>query len=231
MYLFREWEREFDGYVAQGNLPNLMLIRLPHDHTGNFGTALFGVNTPETQVADNDYAVGLFVQKVAASPYAASTLVFVVEDDAQNGADHVDGHRSIALIVGPYVRQGAVVSKQYTTVSLVRTIKDVLGIDSMNFNDGMTEPMADVFDVDQAEWSYQAAVPEILRTTKLPLPPRTSAKVSGRYSKPRHKASWWEKRLGDQDFEQEDRLETDRYNQVLWEGLMGKLPYPGSLKR
>jgi YVTN family beta-propeller protein len=230
MYLVREWEREFEGYVAQSNLPNLSLIRLPHDHTGNFGTALYGVNTPEAQVADNDYGVGMIVQKVAASPYASNTLVFVVEDDAQNGADHVDGHRSIAFIVGPYVKQGAVVSKQYTTVSLVRTIKDVLGIDSMNFYDGLAEPMADVFDLDQSAWSFQAQVPAILYTTKLPLP-RTSAKVSGRYAKPRHKASWWEKRLGDQDFEQEDRLETDRYNRILWEGLMGKRPYPKSLER
>jgi hypothetical protein len=115
----------------------------------------------------------------------------------------------------------------------VRTIKDVLGIDSMNFYDGLAEPMADVFDLEQAAWSYQAIVPEILRTTKLPLPPRTAAnslplsRRTAHYSKPRHKASYWEKRLGDQDFDQEDRLETDRYNQVLWEGLMGKRPYPG----
>jgi YVTN family beta-propeller protein len=236
-YLFREWEREFDGYVARGDLPHLTLIRLPHDHTGNFGTALWGVNTPETQVADNDYAVGLFVQKVVASPYSANTLIFIVEDDAQNGADHVDGHRSIAFVIGPYVKQKAVVSKIFTTVSMVRTIKEVLGIDSMNFFDGLTEPMADVFDLEQSAWSYQAIVPEILRTTKLPVPSRTVAnslprtKAAAPYSKPRHKASYWEKRLGDQDFEQEDRLETDRYNQVLWEGLMGKRPYPKSLQR
>ena len=104
-------------------LPNLTLVRLPHDHTGNFGTALFGVNTPETQVADNDYAAGLIAQKVAASPYRGNTLIFVLEDDAQNGPDHVDGHRSIAFVIGPYVRQGAVVSKAYTTVSMMRTIK------------------------------------------------------------------------------------------------------------
>jgi hypothetical protein len=94
--------------------------------------------------------------------------------------------------------------------------------------------MADVFDLEQAEWSYQAIVPEVLRTTRLPLPARTAANSLPRtrsvaaHSKPRHKASYWEKRLSDQDFEQEDRLETDRYNQVLWAGLMGKRPYPGA---
>jgi YVTN family beta-propeller protein len=236
-YLVREWAREFDGYVAQGNLPNLTLIRLSHDHTGSFGSALFGVNTPETQVADNDYALGLIAETLAGSPYAANTLLFAVEDDAQNGADHVDGHRSVAFVAGPYVKQGAVVSRAYTTVNLVRTIKDVLGIGSMNFNDGLAEPMADVFDLNQATWSYKSLVPEMLRTTKLPLPRQTSTnslprtKSTAAYAKPRHKASYWEKRLGDQDFEQEDRLETDLYNQVLWEGLMGKRPYRKSLQR
>ena len=75
---------------------------------------------------------------------------------------------------GPYVQQGEVVSKAYTTVSLLRTIKDVLGIDSMNFNDGLAEPMAGVFDLNQVSWQYQAIVPEVLRTTQLPLPPRTA---------------------------------------------------------
>ena len=139
-YLFKEWEREFDGYVARGDLPNLMLVRLPHDHTGNFATAAFGVNTPDTQVADNDYAVGQVAQKVAESPYAGDTLIFAVEDDAQDGPDHMDAHRSVAFVIGPYVKQGTVVSKAFTTVSLLRTIKDVLGIDSMNFNDGLAEP-------------------------------------------------------------------------------------------
>ena len=70
-----------------------------HDHTGNFDTAIQGVNTPELQVADNDYAVGLVVQKIASSPlYAGNTLIFVIEDDAQDGGDHVDAHRSVAFI-------------------------------------------------------------------------------------------------------------------------------------
>ena len=109
-YLFKEWEREFDQYAASGKLPNLSLVRLPHDHFGDFGTAKFGVNTVETQMADNDYAVGLLVEKVARSRFKDNTLVFVIEDDAQNGADHVDAHRSVAYVVGPYVKQGAVVS-------------------------------------------------------------------------------------------------------------------------
>src|SRR5262249_25305224 len=104
-YLFKEWEREFDEFVANRSLPNLSLVRLPHDHFGNFSTPLYGINTPALQMADNDYALGLFVEKVAKSPYADSTLIFVIEDDAQDGPDHVDAHRSLAYVVGPYVKQ------------------------------------------------------------------------------------------------------------------------------
>src|SRR5262249_16330559 len=95
-YLFRECEREFDQFVADNNLPNLSLVRFAHDHFGSFGTALYGINTPALQMADNDYAVGLLVQKLASSPYKDNTLIFVIEDDAQDGPDHVDAHRSIA---------------------------------------------------------------------------------------------------------------------------------------
>ena len=82
-WLFKEWEREFDAYAAHGNLPNLMFVRFPHDHFGNFATAIDGVNTPDTQMADNDYAVGLLVEKVSQSPYKDNTLIFIIEDDAQ----------------------------------------------------------------------------------------------------------------------------------------------------
>ncbi len=128
-------------------------------------------------MADNDYAVGRIVAKVAASPFAKSTLIFVIEDDAQDGADHVDAHRSIALIAGPYVRRHAVVSEHYTTVSLLKTIEAVLGLPALGLNDGLAEPMAEVFEPRAADWTYQAVVPEVLRTTRLPLPPRGPQKA------------------------------------------------------
>src|SRR6266550_2603980 len=81
-YLYKEWAREFDANYASGGLPSLTLLRLPHDHTGSFGSALAGVNTPQLQVADNDYAVGLVVQKIANSIYKSNTLIFVIEDDS-----------------------------------------------------------------------------------------------------------------------------------------------------
>jgi YVTN family beta-propeller protein len=114
-----EWAREFALYVANNSLPNLTLLRLMHDHTGNFGgsdPAVAGLSTPELQQADNDLAVGRVIDAVAHSPYAGNTLIFVLEDDAQDGPDHVDAHRSTAYIVGPYVKKHAVVSTRYTTV-------------------------------------------------------------------------------------------------------------------
>jgi hypothetical protein len=233
-YRYQEWAREFDQYVASGNLPALSLVRFMHDHTGNFDTAQFGVNTPEAQIADNDYAVGLLLEHLSKSPYAANTLVFVIEDDAQDGPDHVDAHRSIAFIAGPYVKQGAVVSTRYTTVSFVRTMKDVLGIPYFGITDGTAEPMADVFDLTKSTWSYTSLVPTILRTSStLPLPVKTSlnslpdTKRNLLASKPRHSAKWWASRMAGQNFDTEDDLDTLSYNRVLWEGMKGKrVRYP-----
>jgi DNA-binding beta-propeller fold protein YncE len=228
---FKEWEREFDGYVKRGNLPALELVRISHDHFGDFAKAIDGVNTVETEMADNDYATGLIVEKVAASPYRDSTLIFVVEDDAQNGPDHVDAHRTVAFIVGPFVRQGAVISTHYTTVNLLRTVEDVLGIHPVGINDALAGPMADVFTTERRPWGYRAIVPEILRTTRLPLPPRRHARSGplderGRYARPAHSATYWAAKTRGLDFAVEDDLDTPRFNRILWQGLMGDLPYP-----
>lgn len=231
-YLFKEWEREFDQYAAQGKLPNLSFVRFPHDHFGNFGTAKFGVNTPDTQMADNDYALGLLVEKVANSRFKDDTLIVVIEDDAQNGPDHVDAHRSIIFFAGPFVKQGgAVISKRYTTVNAVRTIQNVLGITPLGITDGLAQPMTEVFEEVARPWTYQAIVPEVLRTTQLPLPTRTAENslpltqsVLAR-SKPRGDADYWVKVMAGQNFEREDALDEPRYNRALWKGLKGT-PYP-----
>jgi hypothetical protein len=121
----KEWEREFNGYVKKGNLPALSMVRLMEDHVG-FANPLDGVNTPEIQQADNDYAVAKLIDKVAHSPYKFDTLIFINEDDAQNGADHVDAHRSTGYIVGPYVNRRSrgvqeIHSRQYVEDNRGRT--------------------------------------------------------------------------------------------------------------
>ncbi|HWX53468.1 MAG TPA: beta-propeller fold lactonase family protein [Verrucomicrobiae bacterium] len=220
----KEWEREFDGYVKDGNLPNLELVRLAHDHFGNFASAIDGVNTVETEIADNDYSLGLLVEKVAHSKYASDTLIFVIEDDAQNGPDHVDAHRSIAFIVGPYVKQGAVVSQRFNTVSMLRTIEEVLGIKPLGLNDALQAPMSPVFSTTQATWSFTARVPEALRSTELPLPPKTASGPSS--FAPAHDAAYWAEQTKGFDFTTEDKLDSAAFNLVLWKGIMGDKPYP-----
>ena len=96
-------------------------------------------------MGDNDYALGRIVEKVANSPYAKDTVIITVEDDAQNGPDHVDAHRTVALFAGAYVKQGALVSTRYTTVNMLRTIEELLGTGRMGLNDAAAAPMADVF--------------------------------------------------------------------------------------
>ena len=232
-WLFKEWEREFDGYVKSDNLPSLELIALPHDHFGNVGasTVLDGVNTIETQMADNDYALGLLVQKIAHSKYRDDTVIFVIEDDAQDGPDHVDAHRTIAYVIGPYVKQKAVVSTPYSTVNMLRTIEDLLGMQPLGLNDGLQKPMTDVFARELQRWDYQPAVPPVLRTTTLPLPPpapenELPASVA-RIAPAPHDAAYWASKMRGFDFKHSDHLDTARFNRILWEGLKGdRVPYP-----
>ncbi len=221
---FKEWEREFSLYEKERSLPRLETVRFMHDHTGNFATASDGVNTPETQVADNDYAVGLLVERVARSRFAKDTLIFVVEDDAQDGPDHVDAHRSVAFIAGPYVKHGAVVSDRYTTVNLLRTMEVVLGLKPLNFHDGNAKPMASVFDLSERDWTYRARVPDMLRSTSLPLPPQQGSTLV----KPRHDAAYWAEKTTSFDFSAEDRIDAGAYDRVLWAGTNGDVPYPSN---
>ncbi len=253
-YRFKEWEREFDAdyrlpeaagkFEAQiaaadekrspprrrpqptGGLPALSLVRFMNDHTGSFDTAIDGVNTPELQQADNDYAVGLLVQKIANSKYANNTLIFVIEDDAQDGGDHIDSHRSIAFVAGAYVKQGALVSTQYNTIDFVRTIEEVLGLPPMNLNDALAKPMADIFNMSPSPWTFTATpAPILYDNTRLPLPPKPAGLL---VPKPAHDASYWARVTKGMDFASEDRFDFAVYNRILWKGLMGSEPYPAA---
>jgi hypothetical protein len=180
-------------------------------------------------MADNDYALGLPVQKVANSPYRDSTLIFVIEDDAQDGPDHVDAHRSITYVVGPYVKQGAVVSKRFTTVSIVTTVEALLGVEPSSRYSAANAPMAEIFDLNQPSWNYNAIVPDLLRVSQLPLLaamatnslPRTRRVLAS--ARDKHTAAYRQKKLATYG---EDKLDTPRFNRELWRGMMGGKAYP-----
>ena len=220
---FNEWNREFQQFVANGNLPTLEMIRgLSHDHTGSFSSALGGVNTPEIQQADNDYAVGLLAQTVANSPYAKDTLIIIIEDDSQDGADHVDSHRATTYFIGPYVKTHAVVSTRYSQPNVLRTIEDILGTEHINLNTYYARPMADLFDTKSSgKWTFKAVASTLLQSTTLFPDPTKVNFAAGPVLKPTHDAQYWAAKTRGFDFSGEDRVPAELYNKILWEGLKG----------
>jgi hypothetical protein len=226
-YRFQEWSRDFDANYAKSGLPALSLVRLMHDHTGNFNDpGGYGLNTPELQQADNDYAVALLVQKIANSVYANNTLIFVIEDDSQDAGDHVDSHRTVAFVAGAYVKQGALVSTPYNTINFVRTMEDVLGLPPMNLNDALARPMADIFNTTPTTWSFTATPSAYLYppNTNLPL----TLPVGMVVPRPLHNGQYWARATRGMDFTSEDRMDFGEYNRILWRGIMGNKPYPAS---
>ena len=208
--------------------PHLSLVRFMTDHTGEFKNAIDGVNTPERQVADNDYAVGKLIDKVANSPYRDSTLIFVIEDDAQDGPDHVDAHRSTAFVVGPYVKHGAVVSARYTTVNMLRTIEDILGIEPLNINDAYQRPMTEVFDLNQELELCRRAIGGAARH-------RIAAAATRRRSRPArfadaHDAAYWADADAGYDWSKEDAHPGRRLQSRAVERI-GEWPLSGGTQR
>jgi YVTN family beta-propeller protein len=246
LYRAKEWLREFHGFEQTGTLPNLEFVRLMADHTGSGDPGNFGVNTPELQTADNDYAVGIVLDAVSHSAaYKDNTAIFIIEDDAQDGPDHVDAHRSIGFVAGAYVRRNAVVSRKFTTVSMISTMVDLLGMQHLGLNDFNALPMAEVFKTKASDWTFNVTLPDILKnasggdyvTTQQSFDPTYQGKnnsatqnwLAARYSKPLHDGTWWSEQTKGFDFSKEDRVDAGRYNLILWKGVMGEtLPYPQS---
>lgn len=134
---FTIWKRDFDRMLATNTVPQLMLVRFGNDHTA--GTAI-GMRTPEALVADNDYAVGQLVEAISKSKIWSKTAIFIIEDDAQNGYDHVDAHRSTAYVISPFVEKASLDSNFYNTDTVLRTIELLLKMSPMNLADAMATP-------------------------------------------------------------------------------------------
>jgi hypothetical protein len=146
---------EMKRFEREGDMPRWQIVRLPNDHTHGV-TA--GQRTPTAYVAENDAALGQLVEAVSHSKFWTNTAIFVIEDDAQNGPDHVDAHRTEALVISPYTRHGAVDSTLYSTTSMVRTMELILGLQPMTQFDAAATPMFHSFQP-QADTSPYIALP------------------------------------------------------------------------
>lgn len=231
-YRFEEWNREFTEYVANGNLPNFEMVDFMEDHFGNFSTNAGGLDNPLAQMASNDYAVGRLVEAVTNSPYWKDTAIFVVEDDAQNGPDHVDAHRSTVFIASPYTNSGSVVHTMYNSTNVVRTIEDILGVNYLGLNDANALPMSDVFIQQPNLQPYVAPIPGILcqppvDPTLVPECSNPGARPVTVAVKPLHNGAWWAQATKGLNFNHPDMVNADVFNRILWRGTMGDdKPYP-----
>ncbi|MGG5253612.1 bifunctional YncE family protein/alkaline phosphatase family protein [Neobacillus sp. SM06] len=141
-YRFEIFKQQFENHVKNNDLPAFNTLWVTDDHTAGNAT---GTPTPQAMVADNDLAVGKIVDLISHSKYWKDSVIFITEDDSQNGLDHVDGHREPAYVISPWVKKGITDSRYWTVINMVRSIEQILGIQPMNQNDAAAEPMSEIF--------------------------------------------------------------------------------------
>ena len=208
---FGEWLAEFQGFVKDreagraDQMPALSIVRFPNDHTTGMKN---GFPTPQFMVADNDYAVGRLVEAISSSVYWKDTAIFIVEDDAQAGPDHVDSHRSVGLAISAYNKPGALIHKFHSTVSMIRTIEMLLGIAPMNQLDASAVPM-DIFQETPDLTPYKAVLPTIAADNLLTLKPKDKATAE------------WMKKSNWQNFAHADMADPKVLNAVIWFACTG----------
>ena len=202
----REFIRELHQYEKSGDWPNLMIMRLPNDHT--YGTTP-GKHTPRSMVADNDLALGMVVDAISHSKFWKETAIFVLEDDAQNGPDHVDAHRSVLLAISPYTRHGYVDHNMYDTASVLKTIELILGLPPMSQYDAAAFPLIPAFQ------------------DKPNLAPYTHLKNTYPLDRFNTKTAFGARRSLKMDFREEDETPELALNQVIWGAIKGaNVPFP-----
>jgi len=219
---FEVFERHLKGWIAdmergKDTMPNFVMLRFPNDHTA--GTRPGGP-TPKSSVADNDLAVGRAVEAIAHSPFWDSTAFFILEDDAQAGADHVDAHRSLGLVISKYSPHGPggapfVDSRFYSTVSVLRTIESLLGLPPMNNNDAFSSLISTLFTGPGDQPPYTADY---------------SNRDNGLIYTANKKTAVGAQESMRMDFRHADRAPTEKLNVILWKDAMGNQPVPAMLK-
>ena len=209
------WEK--DRAAGHDTMPNFIQLRLPNDHTA--GTRP-GSPSPKASVADNDLAIGRAVEAISHSPYWSDTAFFILEDDAQNGADHVDAHRSLAIVVSKYAphagsgKAAFVDSRFYSTVSVLRTMETLLGVPPMNNNDAFASLISTLFTGPGDQPAFTADVSNrvngLIYTANKPSAPGAAASMK-------------------MDFSHADRADSYKLNLILWQDAMGKTAPPAAL--
>ncbi len=200
------WLKEFSEFVQRGNLPALEIIHLPGDHTAG---ARAGRPTPRAYMADNDLALGRMVEAVSNSPYWKDTVFFVLEDDAQDGPDHVDSHRSVLLLISAYNRRG-VIHRFVNTTDVLATVEEILGLDKLSKFDYYGRSLTEMF-IDKPDLSPYVAIKSEQPLNEMNPTTGPSAQASIEL-----------------DLERVDAADEDAFNRILWNALKGGQPYPGT---
>ena len=198
---FYQWKREFDSLLAANAVPRFNSLRFINDHTEG---SKIGSPTPFAHVADNDLACGLFVEYLSKSPIWKETAIFIIEDDAQNGPDHVDAHRSTAYVAGGFVKRKSVDHTMYSTSSMLRTIELILGLPPMSQYDAAAEPM----------WRCFTSTPD--------LTPFQSIAANVDLNEKNTKNTPGARLSGTLDFSKEDRIPDLVFSEVIWKAVKGE---------
>jgi YVTN family beta-propeller protein len=202
---------EYRDFEKKGTMPRFMIMSLGEDHT--FGTKP-GEFTPGACVASNDLALGQLIEAVSHGKLWKETAIFVIEDDAQNGPDHVDAHRTVGLVISPYVRRHAVDSTQYATVSMIRTMELILGLPPLSQYDAAARPMFASF------------------TDKADLTPYKHEAARIALNAINSKNAYGAKRSAKMDFSDYDRVDDFELNEILWRAMKGvDAPLPPAVRR
>ena len=211
---FSEWNREFQMMLAKdptGNaVPNLMLIRMPKDHTM---AASSGKHSPDSFNADNDYGIAQIVEAVSKSPIWPHTAIFIIEDDAQNGQDHVDGHRTIGFVVSPWIKRGSVDHHFNNTDSFLKTMELLLGMKPLSQYDAVADPIMDWDDAPSNVEPYKAILPP--RELIAKINPKAAALKPG---DPRRQMA---ERSDAMDFAHADAAPAREANEITWKAIKG----------
>ena len=208
---FDEYERNFDSPTRAKRLPNFMVMSLPEDHTAGTTPGRF---TPVAMVANNDFAVGQIVDRVTHSRYWPETAIFIIEDDAQDGPDHVDARRTTGYVISPYIRRNTIDSTLYTTSSMLRTIELLLGLPPMSQYDAAANPMYASFGDRPDLAPFDHVKPEVDVMAK---------------NTPR---SYGARRSAKMDFSDVDEAPMAELNEILWRSIKGPdSPVPAPVHR